>query len=342
MKQYYKGVIVLQFALCLILILHGKGSTGKPLTPDDVEGLLPPDPRDKNETIAAVVQDPVVQDAVHHAVSNGSLNGLVIKKHVFIMPATNPNLILSKREHLLVVPTENLQDVKKNITEAKEAETQTRESLPENQAIFEDDESRYLSEGNENGLKENEDGSLPSVDQSSNEKRKSGTEFLRNKLTREVSLPQDSSSMKVAVPIVAVIDPSNAEKGHVKSPIVAVLPHRVKGGELNDQIQFLKDNGEKIQKKAQDYVDQSSLTITPNYWRFSTPSEIVASSPVYSNDPVPSYADQGASSLTTNEMFLPPLIVSQWEMLAPSVQDDRTDYSGETDLSPTTIINDVD
>lgn len=333
MKQHYKGVIMLQFAFCLMLIFHGKGSIGKPLTPDDVEGLLPPDPRDKNETLAAVVQDPVVQDAVHHTVSNGSLNGLVIKKHVFIMPATNPNLILSKREHLLVVPTENLQDVKKNITEAKEAETQTQESLPENEGFLEDDESQYLSEGDENDVKESKDASVNH--QSSNEKRKSETEFLRNKLTREISLAQDSSSKKVAVPIVAVIDPSNAEKGQVKSPIVAVLSHHVKSDGLNGQIQFLKDNGEKIREQAQDYIDQSSLTITPNYWKFSTPSEI-APSPIYSNDPamISSYADRGASSPSsaTNEMFLTPLIVSsQWGMLAPSVQGDRiTDYAGET------------
>lgn len=125
-------------------------------------------------------------------------------------------------------------------------------------------------------MEENKDASLPepSVDQSSSEKRKSETEFLKNKLTREISLPQDSSSMKVAVPIVAVIDPSNAEKGQVKSPIVAVLPHHIKSNELNGQIQFLKDNGEKIREKAQDYIDQSSLTITPNYWKFSTPSEV--------------------------------------------------------------------
>lgn len=110
--------------------------------------------------------------------------------------------------------------------------------------------------------------------QSSNEKRKSETEFLRNKLTREISLAQDSSSKKVAVPIVAVIDPSNAEKGQVKSPIVAVLPHHVKSDGLNGQIQFLKDNGEKIREQAQDYIDQSSLTITPDYWKFSTPSEV--------------------------------------------------------------------
>lgn len=70
---------------------------GKPLTPEDVEGLLSPIPRDTNETIAAIVQDPVVQDAVHHAVNNGSLNGLVVKKNVFIMPASNPNLVCKKR-----------------------------------------------------------------------------------------------------------------------------------------------------------------------------------------------------------------------------------------------------
>lgn len=241
--------------------------------------------------------------------------------------------ILSKREHLLVVPTENLQDVKKNITEAKEAETQTQESLPENDGFLEDDESQYLLEGDENDVKESKDASVNH--QSSNEKRKSETEFLRNKLTREISLAQDSSSNKVAVPIVAVIDPSNAEKGQVKSPIVAVLPHHVKSDGLNGQIQFLKDNGEKIREQAQDYIDQSSLTITPDYWKFSTPSEI-APSPIYSNDPamISSYADRGASSPSsaTNEMFLTPLIVSsQWGMLAPSVQGDRiTDYAGET------------
>lgn len=59
--------------------------------------------------------------------------------------------------------------------------------------------------------------------------------------------------------------------------------------------------------------------------------QIIASSPIY-NDPVSPYADRGASnpSSITNEMFLTPLIVSQWEMLAPSVEGDRTDYTGET------------
>ncbi|KAF3420963.1 hypothetical protein E2986_01718 [Frieseomelitta varia] len=297
---------------------------GKPLTAEDVEDLLPPAPRDKNETIAAVVQDPVVQDAVHHAVSNGSLNGLVVKKHVFIMPATNPTMILSKREHLLVVPTENLEDVRKNITAAKEAEAQ-ESSSPENQAFSEDDASEYAPENNESGLEEKENESFPeqNVAQSVplNEKLKSGTEFLKDKLNNGIVLPEDSSSKTVAVPIVAIIDPSNAEKGKVKSPIVAILPNEVKNDQLNNQVEFLKDNSGKIQKKAQDFVDQSSLTVNSDYSKSSTPSEIiVASSPTYNSNPM----------LATDGMLVSPVVVSQWAMLAPSLQNDQMDYSQET------------
>ena len=56
--------------------------------------------------------------------------------------------ILSKREHLLVVPTENLEDVRKNITAAK-AEAQEFSS-PESQAFFEDDASEYAPEVKDN------------------------------------------------------------------------------------------------------------------------------------------------------------------------------------------------
>ncbi|KOX69448.1 hypothetical protein WN51_05611 [Melipona quadrifasciata] len=316
-------MIMLQFAFCLALI-YGKDSMGKPLTAKDAEDLLPPAPRNKNETIAAVVQDPVVQDAVHHAVSNGSLNGLVVKKHVFIMPATNPTMILSKREHLLVVPTENLEDVRKNITAAKEAEAQ-ESSSPENQTFFEDDANEYAPKNNESRLGEKENESFPeqNVSQSLplNEKLKSGIEVLKDKLSNGTVLPEDSASKTVAVPIVAVIDSSNAEKGKVKSPIVAILPNEIKNGQLNNQVEFLKDNSEKIQKKAQDFVDQSSLTVNLDYWKSSTPSEInVASSPTYNSNPV----------LATDGMLVSPVVVSQWAILAPSLQDDQMDYSQET------------
>lgn len=59
--------------------------------------------------------------------------------------------ILSKREHLLVVPTENLEDVRKNITAAKEAEVQ-ESSSSENQAFFENDASEYAPEVKDNNL----------------------------------------------------------------------------------------------------------------------------------------------------------------------------------------------
>ncbi|XP_071874922.1 uncharacterized protein isoform X3 [Bombus fervidus] len=341
-KMVPQRAIVLQFVFCLALI-YGNGSMGKPLTPEDVEGLLPPTPHNKNETIAAVVQDPVVQDAVHHTVTNKSLNGLVVKKHVFIMPATNPNLILSKREHLLVVPPENLEDVRKNITEAKEAEAQ-ESSSPENQAFFEYDAHEYTPEGSDDRSEEKEtESSEQNVTQpiSLNEKRKSETEFLEDKLSHGIVLPEDSSSHKVAVPIVAVIDPSNAEKGKVKSPIVAILPNQVKNGELNNQVEFLKHNSEKIQKKAQDFVDQSSLTVNPDYWKSSTPSEITVALSPYSSASV-SYLDEAAPSLATNEKFLSPVVMSQWAMLTPSLQDDQMDYSRETDLVAAIIRNEED
>lgn len=43
-----------------------------------------------------------------------------------------------------------------------------------------------------------------------------------------------------------------------------------------------------------------------------------------------SYLDEANPSLTTNEKFLSPVVVSQWAMLTPSLQDDQMDYSRET------------
>lgn len=50
-----------------------------------------------------------------------------------------------------MVPTENLEDVRKNITEAKEAEAQ-ESSSPENQAFFEDDAREHTPEVEDNNL----------------------------------------------------------------------------------------------------------------------------------------------------------------------------------------------
>lgn len=108
----------------------------------------------------------------------------------------------------------------------------------------------------------------------SNEKRRSETEFLEDAVSHGVTIPEDSSPKKVAVPIVAVIDTSKAEKGKVNSPIVAILPNQVNNGALNSQVQFLKNNSDDIQRKAQDFIDKSSMTVNPVYWKSSTPFEV--------------------------------------------------------------------
>ncbi|XP_029055171.1 uncharacterized protein LOC114882446 isoform X1 [Osmia bicornis bicornis] len=325
----HKMITTFQLLLCLILILNGGISTCKPLSSEDVESLLPPTPRDKNETIAAVVQDPVVQDAVQKAASNGSLNGLVVKKNVFIMPASNPNMILSKREHILVVPTENLEDVRKNITETKQTEAATETSSPESEMSIESDADEYMPEEIESGPQQNMDlqsspEGNPSQSMSTNEKLKSKTEFLEDAISHDIPLPEDQPK-KVPVPIIAVIDPSKAEKGKVNSPIVAILPNQMDNDVLKNQVQFLNDNNDVIQKKAQNYIDQSSLTIVPDYRKSSTPSEITLDlSSIQETVPVPvsSWSFQQEDSLK-------PITMSRWEMIVPAYQDDNMDYSRE-------------
>ncbi|XP_076385737.1 uncharacterized protein LOC100878814 isoform X2 [Megachile rotundata] len=334
-----KHKMMTMFQLVLCLILYGEIATCKPLSPEDVEGLLPPTPLTKNETLAAVVQDPVVQDAVQHAASNGSLNGLVVKKNVFIMPASNPNMILSKREHILVVPTENLEDVRKNITETKQTEAMEA-STPESETFFESDADEYVPEEIQTGPQQNtmdlqsfseQESVQPTT---SNEKLRSKTEFLKDTISHDVPLPEDQSK-KVAVPIVAVIDPSKAEKGKVNSPIVAILPNQLSNNDVKNQVQFLNDNSDVIQKKAQNYVDQSSLTIVPDYWKSTSPQMMIGSSPSQEtvSAPLSSWSNQ------QEEEYLKPITMSRWEMIVPAYQDDNADYSREKDLDTTIIRN---
>lgn len=50
-----------------------------------------------------------------------------------------------------MVPTENLEDVRRNITEAKRAEAESMEfSSPENQSLFEGDANQYTPEVQDN------------------------------------------------------------------------------------------------------------------------------------------------------------------------------------------------
>nr|XP_033340343.1 uncharacterized protein LOC117228612 [Megalopta genalis] len=314
-----------------ILMLHGSSiSTAKPLDAEDVASLLPPTPRDKNETIAAVVQDPVIQDAVHQTASNSSLNGLVVKRKVYILPANDPNKIISAREHILVVPTENLEDVRKNITETKQAEAALIESSSvDNRLLAEGEQADdYVPQGDSTpGFREN-DGALgqnafadAGIEQIPvNGDRKIESEFLEQKLSQRAPLPEEDSR-KVAVPIVAVIDPSSVNNGKVDTPIVAILPNQLSGNTVDKQVQFLKDNSDKIQEKTQNYIDRSSLTVNPDYWKTSTLGSEIAIVPSTQETMPVSLLPDGSSNLLNEELFLAPVAVPRWGIVAPLFPD---------------------
>ncbi|XP_076287065.1 uncharacterized protein LOC143212306 isoform X2 [Lasioglossum baleicum] len=342
------GTFLLTF--CAILIFHGKISAAKPLEPEDVESLLPPSPRDKNETIAAVVQDPVVQDAIHQTASNSSLNGLVVKRKVYILPANDPNKILSKSEHILVVPTENLEDVRKNITEAKQVEAESLESssidnnnqllvggnaddyvVPQSDTTFDYQENQGNLAG-QGSLSFTEAMVMEQQIIPVDENHKIESEFLEEKLSQHTPLPEVESK-EIAVPIVAVIDPSKADKANnnkVDTPIVAILPNQLTSSSntVNKQVQFLKDNSDKIQQKTQNYIDQSSMsmmTINPDFWKTSTPSSSSSSSSSQETVPV-SLLPEGSTNLASNELYLAPVAVPRWGIVAPLFQDSHEEY----------------
>lgn len=89
-------------------MLGGDHGYAKPLNSEDVESLLPATPQTKNETVAAMVQDPVVKNAVQYAVGNGSLSGLVVKKNVVIIPANTPDQVSKTFNTLLITTTKTL------------------------------------------------------------------------------------------------------------------------------------------------------------------------------------------------------------------------------------------
>lgn len=101
-------VLTLQFGWTLLfpgltLILGGGGrGYAKPLNNEDVESLLPATPQTKNDTVAAIVQDPVVKNAVQYAVGNGSLSGLVVKKNVVIIHADTPDQVSKTFEYMFL------------------------------------------------------------------------------------------------------------------------------------------------------------------------------------------------------------------------------------------------
>ncbi|XP_043501983.1 uncharacterized protein LOC122524015 [Polistes fuscatus] len=269
----------------LTLILGGGSVYAKPLNSDDVESLLPATPQTTNETVAAIIQDPVVKNAVQYAVGNGSLSGLVVKKHVVIIPANAPDQILSHRQQILVAPTSHLEDIRKNITEGLQTETElpednrSEESVLTYQPMIEDDANE---ESESTWYLENHDTTLSNdIVEDPNDQYDKLKDILPS-IKPEVELPEGTVTQKInvskiadkdiPVPVVAVLDPSKETNDKIESSIVALLPN-INPSTVNDRLNYLEANRKEIQRDVQRYIDESSLSIDPEIWKRSVEGE---------------------------------------------------------------------
>lgn len=102
-NQFQANFLHLATCALLSVLLCSEIVNGLPLNPEDVALLLPETPKTKNETVAAIVQDAVVQEAVQSVVgANGTLSGLVVKKNTVILPANQPDVVRNDRITILI------------------------------------------------------------------------------------------------------------------------------------------------------------------------------------------------------------------------------------------------
>lgn len=270
----------------IILLLFIGTLNAKPLDYEDVANLLPTEPQTTNDTLAAIVQDPVVQDAVQDAVGNGSLEGLVVKKKVFIMPATEPNKVVSQREQVLVVPMTHLEDVRKNITETTNAGTDVDGlAFTDIQSFTENDEDGYENSKNENNpFYASKHGDVyEALTEISKTMRKpmfpidkapQEIPYLTANPTQEITLPEHSSSA-ISVPIIAFLDPAKISDDRIDVPIVTTLSR-------DDALKNQFENGrDEIQRSVQDYIDGNSWSVNPNSWQLTSTVAKMQVSPLY-------------------------------------------------------------
>ncbi|XP_015179041.1 PREDICTED: uncharacterized protein LOC107067754 [Polistes dominula] len=304
----------------LTLILGGGNVYTKPLNSEDVESLLPATPQTTNETVAAIIQDPVVKNAVQYAVGNGSLSGLVVKKHVVIIPANAPDQVLSHRQQILVAPTSHLEDIRKNITEDLQTETELpEESVLTYQPMIEDD----ANEESESTLYlVNHDTTLSNdIVEDPNDHLNKLKEILPS-IKPEVELPEGTVTQKInvskiadkdiPVPVVAVLDPSKETNDKIESSIVALLPN-INPTTVDDRLNYLEANRKEIQRDVQRYIDESSLSIDPEIWKRSMESEPeIGSSPTTYDSQI-----QNVNYLESERYDLPTIILVPRDVQLP-------------------------
>ncbi|XP_029159952.1 uncharacterized protein LOC114931959 [Nylanderia fulva] len=260
------------FSIVLLLFLGTLNA--KPLEYEDVANLLPTEPQTTNDTLAAIVQDPVVQDAVQDAVGNGSLQGLVVKKQVFVLPAAEPTKVVSQRKQILVVPMIHLEDVKKNITETVNAGTDVDGlAFTDNQSFTEDAEDEY-----ENSSKDETNpfyasqndfyGALNEISKTTLkpifpiDKAPQEIPYLIPNPTEEITLPEHLSPA-ISVPIIAFLDPAKISD-RIDVPIATTLS---RDDNLKNRVE---DERDEIQRSVQDYIDGNSWSVNPNNWQFAS------------------------------------------------------------------------
>nr|KAF7426907.1 hypothetical protein H0235_006601 [Vespula pensylvanica] len=337
----------------LTLMLGGDHGYAKPLNSEDVESLLPATPQTKNETVAAIVQDPVVKNAVQYAVGNGSLSGLVVKKNVVIIPADTPDQVLSHRQQIFVAPTSHLEDIRKNITEDLQTETeppeddQSEESVLTYQPIIEDDanENYQMFQKSENTWYLENYATTLSNDLV--EDRNDTYEKLKAILPSikpQVEMPEGTVTQKIdiskiaekdiPIPVVAVLDPSKETNDKIESSIVALLPN-VNPTIEDDRLNYLNANREEIRRDVQQFIDESSLSVNPEIWKRSLESEVeIGSSPTTYDS-----QDKNLDYLASEKFNLPTIILVPRDANSPYLwvtKDDKNDPSKDNEENMST------
>ncbi|XP_012059959.1 PREDICTED: uncharacterized protein LOC105623166 [Atta cephalotes] len=261
----------------VIFVLFVCISDAKPIDYEDVANLLPTEPQTTNDTLAAVVRDPVVQDAVQNIVGNRSLEGLVIKKKILVMPATEPTKVVSQSEQILVVPVANLEDVRKNITET----AKTDDLIPT--------DVQFFTENDENGYINSESKDLSSYASQYDDLYEASTEtfkstrkpFFIDNISQEIPYLMSNPSQEImaseyppltiSIPIIAFLEPAKISDDKVDVPISAVP--------MQDEIlkTQLENSHDEVQQNIQNYVDERN--VDPNNWRLDLSSSEMGVSP---------------------------------------------------------------
>ncbi|XP_066603165.1 uncharacterized protein [Prorops nasuta] len=188
---------------------------GFPLESNEIyDSLLPDQPKTVNETIEVVVQDPIIKNAVQHAVEdNKTLSELVIKKKTVISPVDDLDKVLSEQTQIIKVPETHLEDLRKNLTYESEVEVE------ESQLIVTLNEAEVPEE---HGEKKRENDVFPMDPTASKTSTDESllTETITQKLSDIIGL---EPALSIKVPVVAVLDPSKEADDRARNSIIALL-----------------------------------------------------------------------------------------------------------------------